>query len=185
MTPPSSRSDITLTVNGTRRTIPDVPARTSMADLLRDHLDLTGTHVGCEHGVCGACTVLVDGEPVRSCIMLAVAAQGRSVTTIEGLNGPEADVIRRAFSAEHGLQCGFCTPGMLATASDILRRLPGADEAVIRTELAGNICRCTGYTGIVRAIMAADRELHSPTTTAFPENTARSGAVGGDRPTIR
>jgi carbon-monoxide dehydrogenase small subunit len=168
MTPPSSRSDITLTVNGVRRTIPDVPARTSLADLLRDHLDLTGTHVGCEHGVCGACTVLVDGEPVRSCIMLAAAAHDRSVTTIEGLSGPEADALRRAFSAEHGLQCGFCTPGMLATASDILRRLPGADEAVIRTELAGNICRCTGYTGIVQAIMAADREWRSAATTAVP-----------------
>ena len=165
---PSSRSEIMLTVNGTRRTIPDVPARTSLADLLRDHLDLTGTHVGCEHGVCGACTVLVDGEPVRSCIMLAAAAHGRTVTTIEGLGGLEADALRRAFSAEHGLQCGFCTPGMLATASDILRRLPGADEAVIRTQLAGNICRCTGYSGIVQAIMAADRELRSPTTTAAP-----------------
>ncbi|MHB2024835.1 MAG: (2Fe-2S)-binding protein [Mycobacteriales bacterium] len=161
MATPASRSEINLTVNGTPRTVADVAHRTSLADLLRDHLGLTGTHLGCEHGVCGACTVLLDGEPVRSCIMLAAAAVDSSVTTVEGLAGPEVDALREAFSKEHGLQCGFCTPGMLIAATDILRRRPGADEAVIRSELTGNLCRCTGYTGIVRAVMAADRQLRS------------------------
>src|SRR5690606_7066941 len=118
----------------------------------RDHLDLTGTHLGCEHGVCGACTVLVDGRPVRSCITLAVSVEGSSVTTVEGLEGDVVDALRDAFSSEHGLQCGFCTPGMLITSTDIVARCPGASEAQIRAELAGNICRCTGYVGIVRAV---------------------------------
>ena len=130
-----------------------VEPRLSLADFLRDHLLLTGTHIGCEHGVCGACTVVLDGAPARSCISFAVACEGADVRTIEGFDD---DVLmaqlRTAFTAEHALQCGYCTPGMLITARDIVERLPDATEAEIRTELAGNLCRCTGYVGIVRAI---------------------------------
>ena len=114
---------------------------------------LTGTHVGCEHGVCGACTVEVDGAPARSCIAFAAACDGATVRTIEGLDADPVMVqLREAFSAEHALQCGYCTPGMMVTARDIVMRLPHADEARIRKELSGNLCRCTGYVGIVRAI---------------------------------
>jgi carbon-monoxide dehydrogenase small subunit len=135
-----------------------VEPRTSLADHLREQLGLTGTHLGCEQGVCGACTVMVDGVPVRSCITLAAACDGRTVRTIEGWDGDATmAALREAFSAEHALQCGYCTPGMLATAHDIVTRLPDADEARIRHELAGNLCRCTGYRGIVRAIQ---RVLH-------------------------
>ena len=131
-----------------------VEPRTSLADCLREHLMLTGTNVGCEHGVCGACTVLIDGAPARSCITLAVACDGADVRTIEGLDDdPVAALLREAFAAEHALQCGYCTPGMLVTARDIVTRLPDADEPRVREELAGNLCRCTGYVGIVRAVM--------------------------------
>lgn len=147
-------STITLKVNG-RPTTVTIPVRTSLADLLRDHLDLTGTHLGCEHGVCGACTVLVDEEPVRSCITLAASCEDRSVTTIEGLDDELTEIVREAFSAKHGLQCGFCTPAMLVAARDIVQRVPDANEQEIRDELAGNICRCTGYVGIVQAVAAA------------------------------
>ena len=130
-----------------------VEPRLSLADFLRDHLLLTGTHIGCEHGVCGACTVFLDGAPARSCISFAVACEGADVRTIEGFDD---DVVmaqlRTAVTAEHALQCGYCTPGMLITARDIVERLPDATEAEIRSELAGNLCRCTGYVGIVRAI---------------------------------
>ncbi|MBB2201501.1 2Fe-2S iron-sulfur cluster-binding protein [Gluconacetobacter tumulisoli] len=144
---------VTLTINERTRGA-DIAPRTSLADLLRDTHLLTGTHLGCEHGVCGACTILLDGAPVRSCITGAVACAGRSVRTIEGL-AEDAVVaeLRAAFTAEHALQCGYCTPGMLVTARDIVLRLPGADEARVRLELAGNLCRCTGYGGIVRAIL--------------------------------
>ena len=143
---------VTLTVNG--RTVTGVTwPRTSLADFLREGQGLTGTHLGCEHGVCGACTILLDGEPVRSCITNAVACEGRSVTTVEGLADDElAAALREAFTAEHGLQCGFCTPGMLISAIDVVRRLPHADDARVRLEMSGNLCRCTGYVGIVRAI---------------------------------
>ena len=131
----------------------EVEPRLELVDFLRDHLLLTGTHVGCEHGVCGACTVLIDGEPARSCISLAVSCEGADVRTIEDFDGdPVMALLREAFNAEHALQCGYCTPGMLVTARDIVRRLPNADEARERKELAGNLCRCTGYVGIVRAI---------------------------------
>lgn len=144
----------TLTVNGTEHHVA-APARTSLADLLREQLNLTGTHLGCEHGVCGACTVLVDGEPVRSCITLAASCSGREVTTVEGLSGPVVEAVREAFSEQHGLQCGFCTPAMLVTAADILRRVPDVTADQAAHELGGNICRCTGYLGIVRAICQA------------------------------
>ena len=143
----------------------EVEPRMQLADFLRDHLLLTGTHLGCEHGVCGACTVEIDGAPARSCIAYAVACDGAEVRTIEGFDDDALMAeLREAFSAEHALQCGYCTPGMLISARDIVLRLPDADEARIRKELAGNLCRCTGYVGIVRAIqrVIADRKAQAP-----------------------
>ncbi|MGH9212746.1 MAG: (2Fe-2S)-binding protein [Acidimicrobiales bacterium] len=148
---------VRLTVNGTDHWL-RVPGRLSLADALRERLHLTGTHLGCEHGVCGACTILLDGMPVRSCITLAAACDGCDVVTVEGLDGPVADAVREAFSAEHGAQCGFCTPGMLVTAVDIVTRHPRASPGEIRLELGGNLCRCTGYVNIVRAIARAAEE---------------------------
>jgi aerobic carbon-monoxide dehydrogenase small subunit len=132
-----------------------VEPRTHLADFLRDHLNLTGTHLGCEHGVCGACTLLIDDMPARSCITLAAACDGARVTTIEGLDDDEiAAELRAAFTREHALQCGYCTPGMLISARDLVLRLETADERTIRVGLSGNLCRCTGYVGIVRAVRA-------------------------------
>ncbi len=150
---------ISLTVNGIP-TSAEVEPRVHLGDFLRSQAGLTGTHLGCEHGVCGACTVLLDGKPVRSCITFAVACEGRSVTTVEGYDDdPVMARLRTSFTAHHALQCGYCTPGMLATARDIVLRLPGADEATVRLELSGNLCRCTGYVGIVGAIMAVLADL--------------------------
>jgi carbon-monoxide dehydrogenase small subunit len=148
------------TVNGEPVSIDAEPRRT-LADALREDLGLTGTHLGCEHGVCGACTVLVDGEPVRSCLMFAVQADGCSVTTVEGLAGSDGTLhpLQRAFCAHHGLQCGFCTPGMLMSALYLLNREHEPSRERIRDELSGNICRCTGYTGIIDAVEAAAREI--------------------------
>jgi carbon-monoxide dehydrogenase small subunit len=141
-----------LTVNG-KAVARSVEPRTHLADFLREKLRLTGTHLRCEQGVCGACTVLIDGRPARSCITYAALCNGAAVDTIEGLENDAITArLRRAFSLEHGLQCGFCTPGMLVTARDIVMRIPDADEARIRLELSGNLCRCTGYAGIVRAV---------------------------------
>ncbi|WP_250516858.1 2Fe-2S iron-sulfur cluster-binding protein [Caballeronia sp. INDeC2] len=152
-------SVIELTIND-RSVRGDVESRVHLGDFLRDTQNLTGTHLGCEHGVCGACTVLVDGEPVRSCITFAVACDQQKVRTIEGFDDDELmKRLRRSFSIHHGLQCGYCTPGMLITARDIVRRFPDADEARIRLELSGNLCRCTGYMGIVAAIRAVLAEL--------------------------
>jgi carbon-monoxide dehydrogenase small subunit len=147
-------------VNG-REAAGDVEPRTSLADFLRDDLDLTGTHVGCEHGVCGACTVLLDGEPIRSCLMLAVQADGRSLTTVEGLAGLDGALhpLQQAFRDCHGLQCGFCTPGILLTAFAFLREHADPDPEGIREMLAGNLCRCTGYQFIVEAIARAARVI--------------------------
>ena len=129
--------------------------RTNLADFVRDKLDLTGTHLGCEHGVCGACTLLVDGVPARACITYAVACEGAEVTTIEGLDEDGVTTeLRAAFTREHALQCGYCTPGMLVSARDLVLRLPDADERAIRVGLSGNLCRCTGYVGIVRAVQS-------------------------------
>ncbi len=143
---------ITLTINGERTPL-EVEPRTHLGDAIREQVRLTGTHLGCEHGVCGACTVLLDGVPVRSCITFAVACDGQEVRSIEGF---EEDVamaqLRDAFTKEHGLQCGFCTPGMLIASRDIVLRIPDADEERIRHELSGNLCRCTGYVGIVKAV---------------------------------
>jgi aerobic-type carbon monoxide dehydrogenase small subunit (CoxS/CutS family) len=138
----------------------DVEPRTSLADFLRHGLGLTGTKVGCEHGVCGACTVHLDGEPIRSCLLLAVQADGRRVTTVEGLDAPE---LRNAFHEAHALQCGFCTPGFLMSVDAFLRETPGPDEAEIRAALAGNLCRCTGYLSLVDAVKdAAGRMAAGP-----------------------
>jgi carbon-monoxide dehydrogenase small subunit len=143
---------IGLTVNG-RAVNKPVDPRTHLADFLRDQLDLTGTHLGCEHGVCGACTLLLDDMPARSCITFAAACGGAHVTTIEGLDKDEiATELRAAFSREHALQCGYCTPGMLISARDLVLRLETSDERTIRVGMSGNLCRCTGYVGIVRAI---------------------------------
>jgi carbon-monoxide dehydrogenase small subunit len=132
-----------------------VEPRTHLADFLRDHLNLTGTHLGCEHGVCGACTLLIDDMPARSCITFAAACDGARVITIEGLDDDEiATELRSAFTREHALQCGYCTPGMLISARDLVLRLDAADERAIRVGLSGNLCRCTGYVGIVRAVRA-------------------------------
>ncbi|HEX3592184.1 MAG TPA: (2Fe-2S)-binding protein [Pseudonocardiaceae bacterium] len=147
---------VELTVNGERATL-DVEPRRTLADALRENLGLTGTHLGCEHGVCGACTVLVDDQPVRACLMFAVQAEGSTVTTVEGLAAPDGSLhpLQQAFCDHHGLQCGFCTPGMLMSALALLRREPNPGRDRIREELSGNICRCTGYTGIIDAVDAA------------------------------
>jgi carbon-monoxide dehydrogenase small subunit len=144
---------ISIQVNG-RGFSRQAEPRMHLGDFLRDELRLTGTHLGCEHGVCGACTVLVNGQPTRSCITFAVACEGQEVTTIEGYDDDAVmQKLRPAFTRHHALQCGFCTPGMLTTARDIVLRLPHADEARVRLELSGNLCRCTGYQGIVDAIL--------------------------------
>lgn len=151
---------ISLTING-ERIEADLEPRTTLADFLRENLNFTGTHIGCEHGVCGACTVLMDGIPVRSCIALAVACDGRNVRTIEGFaEDPTMGVLRGNFSREHALQCGYCTPGMLISAYDLVSRLTEPDETEIRREMSGNLCRCTGYQGIVKAIQNVIRDKH-------------------------
>jgi aerobic carbon-monoxide dehydrogenase small subunit len=141
-----------------------VEARLTLADFLRHELNLTGTHLGCEHGVCGACTVLVDGRTTRSCLMFAVQASGCDVTTVEGL-APEGklSVLQQAFIDNHGLQCGFCTPGMLMTLTELLREKPVPTEQDVREALTGNLCRCTGYAGIVAAALDAAQRMRGGT----------------------
>lgn len=155
----------------------DVEPRKTLSDFLREDCDLTGTHVGCEHGVCGACTVLMDGEAVRSCLMFAVQATGRSITTIEGLapEGGPMTPVQQGFMERHGLQCGFCTPGFVISAHAFLERNPNPTEAEIREEMSGNLCRCTGYQGIVRAIDRAveirrERDASMVATAAGPQD---------------
>ena len=148
-------ADITLSVNGTTYA-GSAEARRTLADFLRDDLDLTGTHVGCEHGVCGACTVIVDGRAVRSCLMLAVQASGSEVTTVEGLAADGGlDTLQQAMWDSHSFQCGFCTPGFVMQATAFLRAHPDADEQQIREALSGNICRCTGYQSIIDGVLLA------------------------------
>jgi len=151
-----------------------VPVRKLLSDFIREDLRLTGTHVGCEHGVCGACTILLDGQPVRSCLMFAVQAEGHRLTTIEGLASDDADLhpIQEAFWEKHGLQCGFCTPAMVLTAKALLEANPQPTDEEIRVALAGNICRCTGYVFIVDAIRDAAQRMTS--------EPARSGAEASD-----
>jgi aerobic-type carbon monoxide dehydrogenase small subunit (CoxS/CutS family) len=149
---------ITLTVNGASRTA-EIETRVHLGDFLRQALGLTGTHLGCEHGVCGACTVIVDGRAVRSCLMLAVQADGAVIETVEGLGSADSlSPLQQAFSQHHALQCGFCTPGMLMSLEAFLRANPHPDAAAIREAISGNICRCTGYQGIVEAALSAARE---------------------------
>jgi carbon-monoxide dehydrogenase small subunit len=160
-----------------------VEPRTSLADFLRDGLDLTGTHLGCEHGVCGACTLLLDGAPARGCITYALACDGARVTTIEGLDDDEIAIeLRAAFTREHALQCGYCTPGMLMTSHDLVRRLPEADERRIRLGLSGNLCRCTGYVGIVRAVRSVIAARRARGVAAEPDAGRKIlGPVGSGR----
>lgn len=147
---------VSVTVNGEKYDVPDVEPRMLLSDFLRDGLGLTGTHVGCEHGVCGACTVLVNGDSARSCLMLAVQTNGAEIVTVEGLGSPaELNELQGQFREHHGLQCGFCTPGMLITGEDLLRKYPLATDEDIREGLSGNLCRCTGYQNIVAAIRSA------------------------------
>jgi aerobic carbon-monoxide dehydrogenase small subunit len=153
---PGERVRLTLNVNGVQHDV-EVETRRLLSDVLRHDLGLTGTHVGCEHGVCGCCTVLLDGRPVRACLVLAVQALGCEVRTVEGLAGPDGTLapIQEAFHREHALQCGFCTPGFLMTASTFYRDAPEMTDEQIRDALGGQLCRCTGYVGIVRAVRAA------------------------------
>jgi carbon-monoxide dehydrogenase small subunit len=147
---------VTFTVNGAAYEI-DVPARRLLSDALRQDVGLTGTHVGCEHGVCGACTILMDGRPVRACLLFAVSVQGASLTTVEGLGEPgdRLGPVQQAFKECHGLQCGFCTPGFLTTITAGLRENPDPTEEEAREMIAGNLCRCTGYQNIVKSVLRA------------------------------
>jgi carbon-monoxide dehydrogenase small subunit len=171
--------DVTLTVNGERRTA-RVEPRKILADVLRQDLALTGTHLACEHGVCGSCTVLVDGLAVRSCLMFGVQADGSEVTTVEGLAGDapgSLGPVQQAFWETHGLQCGFCTPGFVVSVTAFLAECPDPDDTQIREALSGNLCRCTGYQGIVRAV-----RLAAQLCRAGPDPAAADGAtVTGSR----
>ena len=162
----AERMLLILTVNGTEITR-EVPVRLTLADFLRHELALTGTHLGCEHGVCGACTVLVDGRTARACLMLAVQADGAAVQTVEGMAvDGKLTPLQQAFVEHHGLQCGFCTPGVLATLTELLAAIPDPSEADVRDWLSGNICRCTGYQGIVDAALAAAKAIREGAPTA-------------------
>jgi carbon-monoxide dehydrogenase small subunit len=149
------KMDVVVTVNG-RKYQASIEPRLLLSDFLRDTIGLTGTHVGCEHGACGACTILVNGDSIRSCLTLAVRAHGMDIVTVEGLGTPDhLNALQSEFREKHGLQCGFCTPGMLMTAIDLLKKYPLATDEEIREGLSGNLCRCTGYHNIVAAIRSA------------------------------
>jgi len=173
---------VRLRVNG-REIVEAIEERLHLADFLRERLGLTATHLRCEQGVCGACTLLIDWQPARSCIAYAALCEGADVTTLEGLEqDPVIAALRRAFTSEHGLQCGYCTPGMLVTARDIVMRIPQADDARIRLELSGNLCRCTGYVGIVRAIRRVIEERRTGSLIAASPADRRRGPVGSRTP---
>lgn len=157
---------IQVTVNGTNHTSV-VPVRLTLADFLRHSLRLTGTHLGCEHGVCGACTVLFDGRAIRSCLLLAVQAHEHEITTVEGLSRSDGELhpLQRAFCRHHALQCGFCTPGLLTTLVEFLKECPEPSAEQVRVAISGNICRCTGYDGIVKAVLEAANTLRSRSAT--------------------
>jgi carbon-monoxide dehydrogenase small subunit len=154
---------ISVTVNGVRRHS-SVPPRLTLADYLRERCGLTGTHLGCEHGVCGACSVLLDGDAVRACLVFAVQVDGTAVTTIEGIAEPDGElsIVQAAFRDEHGLQCGFCTPGLVISVTAFLRDNPHPTDDEIRVGVSGNLCRCTGYQGIIRAVQHAVRAASTP-----------------------
>jgi aerobic carbon-monoxide dehydrogenase small subunit len=157
----SEARELVLTVNGRDHAVRVEPRRT-LADAIREDCGLTGTHIGCEHGACGACTVLVDGAPVRSCLMFAVQAAGKPIRTVEGLaSGDELSVLQRAFMEHHGLQCGFCTPGFLMLVTGVLEREPDIGDEELIDVLASNLCRCTGYQNIIKAVRAAAQELRA------------------------
>lgn len=167
--------EVVLTVNGRDFAITVEPRR-SLADALREECRLTGTHLGCEHGVCGACTVIIDGAAMRSCLIFAVQAEGAEIRTVEGLAAPDGTLhpLQEAFAAHHGLQCGFCTPGFLMLAAAALEAEPDLDEPALRTVLGSNLCRCTGYRGIVDAVLAAARVMRNR------GKETRDGIVTGD-----
>jgi carbon-monoxide dehydrogenase small subunit len=173
--------EVVVTVNGVARAA-RVPARRLLSDLLRHELRLTGTHVGCEHGVCGACTVLLDGEPVRSCLTFAVMVDGARITTVEGLAGADGELgpVQRAFRECHGLQCGFCTPGFLLLATDLLARRPDPTDDEIADALGGNLCRCTGYVNIVRSVRRAAALAAARTPGAPGDPDRRDGPDATD-----
>ncbi|MBI77999.1 MAG: hypothetical protein CMM53_09520 [Rhodospirillaceae bacterium] len=155
-----SEHKITLELNG-REVSGFAEARMTLVDFLRDNLDQTGTHIGCEHGVCGACSIILDGQPVRSCLVFAVMADGHKITTVEGLEGPEGDLspLQDAFWEQHAMQCGYCTPGMLIATHALLKEDPNPTEEKIRESIGGNLCRCTGYQQIVEAVQLASKKL--------------------------
>jgi aerobic carbon-monoxide dehydrogenase small subunit len=155
----TEKREVAFTINGESRTVTVEPRRT-LADALREDCGLTGTHLGCEHGVCGACTVLLDGDPVRSCLIFAVQAEGARVRTVEGLaQDGKLHPLQQAFRDHHGLQCGYCTPGFLMLAVGVLERRPDIDEAGLREALSANLCRCTGYQNIIKSVLAAAAEM--------------------------
>jgi len=157
----SEKLDITLNINGHDHSIRVEPRRT-LVDAIRDDCGQTGTHIGCEHGICGTCTVILDGDAVRSCLMFAVQAQGKKIRTVEGLaNGTDLHPLQRAFIAHHGLQCGFCTPGFLMLAANALEQNPNIDDDDLLDVLSSNLCRCTGYQNIIKAVRAARDEMRS------------------------
>jgi aerobic-type carbon monoxide dehydrogenase small subunit (CoxS/CutS family) len=172
----ADRLPVSLTVNGARREA-EVEPRECLAELLREHLGLTGTHVGCQQGACGACTVLLDGESVRACLMLAVQADGCAVETIEGLAAPGAPLhpVQQALSEQHGLQCGFCTPGVAMTLVELFRRDPAPDATAVREALAGHHCRCTGYQGMIAAALSLTG-THAPSPTPEAHSAKRRPA---------
>jgi carbon-monoxide dehydrogenase small subunit len=164
-------TSVTFELNGAKVSH-EVEPRETLADFLRERCRLTATHLGCEHGACGACTVAIDGKATRSCLRLAVMCQGRKVETLEGMEDDATmEVLRRHFHTGHALQCGFCTPGMLMTARDILLRMSAPDDETVRRELSGQICRCTGYANIVRAIVAAGKELGARPASPVPASS--------------
>ena len=172
---------IVLVVNGVRHEV-EVETRLTLADCLRHRLGLTGTHLGCEHGVCGACTVLVDGQAVRSCLMLAVQAERAEVITVEGIAGADGTLhpLQEAFRDRHGLQCGFCTPGMLMTLLEFLDENPAPTEAEVREAISGNLCRCTGYQGIVAAALDAAARLRGSNRAPAGTSSTRVDSVDAE-----
>jgi aerobic carbon-monoxide dehydrogenase small subunit len=181
VTGPHERIEVQVTVNGIPRSAA-VPPRRLLSDFLRHDLELTGTHVGCEHGVCGACTVLLDGQPIRSCLTFAVGIQGRELTTIEGLAGDDGELhpVQQGFQDHHGLQCGFCTPGFVLSACGFLAEDPDPSDDEIREGMSGNLCRCTGYAGILAAVKQAAGVLRE---SGADPCARHGGAADGSTPT--